>query len=524
MDPTESTARPVRRDVSVWGSYMWGYADVGANLYIALGLVLAAAQGAGWLAFALAGLTYVLVGFGYTELASTYPAAGGGHYYALRGLGDFWGFVTGAALLLDYTVDIALFSVASIGYLRALWPLFGATTLGQGAGSGALHLGPLVLHDPLLLGQTAILIGILLLLNLRGLRASSWVSEALGVVDLLAECAVVVVGFSLAWSPDLLVAQWHAALHQLSMHDFAYGSSLAIISFVGLESISQAAEETRRPATVIPRTSIGLIFTVLFLALAFSTLTLGTVPWESMRDHASHPLAYLAGQLPVIGSIALPLVALLGILTLALSANSGIVGASRLAASMARLDLASPWFAQRHARYGTPSSGILLFSLAGAVVAAIATFTPHPLETLANLYAFGASLAYTLVFFSLIRLRFQDPFSPRPYKIPLNLGYTRSDGAHVRIPLLALIGLLGIGAIFVDVLLTHAVGRIVGPLWLGLLVVGYLVMRARRGLPTLGSVSRDWEREQIEVLTAAEEFDLLERYRNALARRDKGRA
>ena len=86
---------------------------MGADIYAALGLVIAAAEGLAPLAFALAGVIYILIGLGYTELSSTYPVAGGGHYFALRGLGDFWGFVAGAALLLDYTIDIALFAVTS---------------------------------------------------------------------------------------------------------------------------------------------------------------------------------------------------------------------------------------------------------------------------------------------------------------------------------------------------------------------------------------------------------------------------
>jgi hypothetical protein len=28
----------LRREVTVWGSYMWGYADVGADIYAALGM------------------------------------------------------------------------------------------------------------------------------------------------------------------------------------------------------------------------------------------------------------------------------------------------------------------------------------------------------------------------------------------------------------------------------------------------------------------------------------------------------
>ncbi len=76
----------LRRDVTVWGSYMWGYADVGADIYAALGLVMGAAHGGASLAFFVAGLIYIMIGLSYTEMASTYPVAGGGHYYALRGL------------------------------------------------------------------------------------------------------------------------------------------------------------------------------------------------------------------------------------------------------------------------------------------------------------------------------------------------------------------------------------------------------------------------------------------------------
>ena len=53
---------------------------------VALGLVIGAAQGGAPLAFALAGLVYIMIGLAFTELASSYPVAGGGHYYSLRGL------------------------------------------------------------------------------------------------------------------------------------------------------------------------------------------------------------------------------------------------------------------------------------------------------------------------------------------------------------------------------------------------------------------------------------------------------
>ena len=39
----------------------------------------------------------------------------------------------------------------------------------------------------------------------------------------------------------------------------------------------------------------------------------------------------------------------------------------------------------------------------------------------------------------------------------------------------------------------------------------------------LGSVARDWEKEQIDVLTSAEEHESVEQYKQALIRRDRER-
>jgi basic amino acid/polyamine antiporter, APA family len=323
-------------------------------------------------------------------------------------------------------------------------------------------------------------------------------------------------GFVFAWKPEILMQQWHETLARLTLHDFAYGSSLAIISYVGLESISQAAQEAKRPATLIPRTSITLIFTVFIFAMALSSLSLGMLRWETFVDAKSDSVAVLARSLPWIGVIAGPLAACMGVMVLAVSASSGIRSASRLTFSMSRLRLITGALDRSH-----PRRTLVLFSLVGALEVVLAAFTPDVLDTLANLYAFGASLGYILVFIALIRLRFSDPYTPRPYRIPLNLPWKRSDGSTVAIPLLGFVGLLGVSTIFFEVVYTHRIGRLAGPAWVGLGLIYYFVYRATQRLPIFGSVARDWEAEQIAVMTSAEEFDLLERYKNALKERDK---
>ena len=506
----------LRRDVTVWGSYTWGYADVGADIYAALGLVIAAAEGLAPLAFALAGVIYILIGLGYTELSSTYPVAGGGHYFALRGLGDFWGFVAGAALLLDYTIDIALFAVASAGYINFFLPLiFHGLNIGT-----AVAIGPL--HDIKIfwLIETMVLIFSLMYLNIRGVRHSSRLNEILGAMDLILETTVVMLGFILAWHPQMLASQWNAALHSLPLSKFMYGSSLAIISFVGLESISQAAQETRRPATIIPRTSIALIFTVFIFAVGFSTVGLGILPWQQFSSNVSDPVAQIAKSIPYLGFIAGPFTAVLGATILLISANTGVMGASRLTLSMSQLHLVTGWLDKIHPRFHTPVRTIVIFSMMGALEALLAFLTPSAMDTLGNMYAFGATLGYMIVFVSLIVLRYRDPYSPRPYKMPVNVKI-KSGGNTVDFPIFGILGFIGVSFILFEVIFTHKIGRIAGPSWVILCLIYYVIWRKRNHLPIFGSVKHNWEKEQIDVLTSAEEYDLVEAYKNALAQRDK---
>jgi APA family basic amino acid/polyamine antiporter len=191
---------------------------------------------------------------------------------------------------------------------------------------------------------------------------------------------------------------------------------------------------------------------------------------------------------------------------------------------MSQLNLVTPWFRAVHPRYRTPARSILIFSGIGLLEAILAFLTPSAVDALANLYAFGATLGYTLVFIALITLRFKDPYSPRPYRVPLNVRWKRRDGQVVHIPVIGFLGLVGVLITLGEVVLTHPLGRIAGPCWVLLCLVYYVTYRLRRGLPVLRSGPHSWEEQQRAVLKDAEEYDLLEAYEFGLAQRDRQRA
>src|SRR5438105_7659191 len=511
----------LRRDVTVWGSYMWGYAAVGADIYTALGIITLAALGLAPLAFLAAGLVFALVGLCYAELASSYPLAGGGQYFTLRGLGDFSGLIAGAALVLDYTIDISLFTVVAFGYFNYFLPWI---SFGHHVGDFTLHLGPIHLAWLWLVESVA---GIVLLiwLNVRGIKVSTNFNEVIGTIAIVAQTLIVIAGFVLVWNPDLVAHQ--VIFHRPTLSEFAFGSSLAIIAFVGLETISQVAQETRRPATIIPRTSIGLVLSVLLFAMAFSVLAIGILDVHTGKPLDFHgregdSVALIAQSIPLIGIVAAPLSDTIGALIVFISANSAVLSSSRLSYSMSQFDLLPAWFSKVSQRFATPSRAVVVFGGVALLQTIFAFFTPGQtpgksaaIDVLADLYAFGATTGYLLVFISLFVLRMRDPFTPRPYKMPINIRITYK-GNQVWFPVLGFLGFLGVLFFLIMVLLTHQYARIIGPLWLIAAVVLFILYRRKQGLPMFKTLPRDWATATKKVLLEAEEFKSLEEYEAAL--------
>ena len=91
-------------------------------------------------------------------------------------------------------------------------------------------------------------------------------------------------------------------------------------------------------------------------------------------------------------------------------------GLSRLGYSLALNRQIPSLVGRLHPRHNTP---VVLIGL-GALLA-VALVIPTDLEFLAAIYAFGATLAFTLVHLSVIRLRFREPDRDRPYKVPFNV-------------------------------------------------------------------------------------------------------
>ena len=150
--------------------------------------MLAWAAGASNVAFLFAGVVYVCIGLAYTELAATYPVAGGGQYFVMRGLGDIFGFVAGWAVLLDFTIDVTLFAWTSVDYSSQLLPAL----------VNSVH--PWLHFTVVVLG----LVAGLCMLNVIGVRESTAFNGVVSALDVISETCILCFGFLFAFRPQLL--------------------------------------------------------------------------------------------------------------------------------------------------------------------------------------------------------------------------------------------------------------------------------------------------------------------------------
>lgn len=484
----EGEEHALKREVGWYGSFAMGYADVGADLYVAIGLVAFYAAGASPIAFAIASITYVCTGLAYAELATAYPYAGGAQVYSMKAFNDMVGFVAGWAVMLDYTVDMALFSLASAGYLSFFFPWMKSSFF-------PLSLLGLEFRISYIGFAAFVLVIALLLLNSIGIRESSAFNELLVSLDLVVESVILITGVLLAFGLMLFLSQitdfgapsvFSNIVYVMpslgtQTQNFVYGITLAMTSFIGIESIAQAAEETKRPQKWIPRANKLSIIAVVVFAVGLSALSMGVMPWQALAASQTDPMAAIASRVPYIGHFLAPIVAFTGFTICFVSTNTGVIGASRVVFSMGRFGLMPAWFYKVHKKFRTPVRTIAVFGLIGATIALVGE-----LHFVADLYNFGALLSYVIVNISLIVLRNKEPDAYRAWKLPGTLKI-RFREKLIFVPVISIIGTIATGTMWLFVIGFHAEGRIVGTIWLAIGIIGFIVFRRSRKMSIIGN-------------------------------------
>jgi basic amino acid/polyamine antiporter, APA family len=456
--------RGLERVLGTGALFSTAYGNVGSSIYYALGLVAIFALGMTPVVFIIAGLIFACTAATYTEATTMYPEAGGSSSFARRAFNEFWSFFAAWGQMLNYIITVAISAFFVPHYLGVFWEPLGKSPADIVAGIGV--------------------VGILVALNVIGVKESARLNVFLAIADFLTQVVLVVVGAVLVLSPDTLVNNVDFGTYP-TVSDFLIAIPVGMVAYTGIETISNMAEEARDYGRTIPRGMGAVVAAVTAIYAFLPSVALSAMPVKngetvlalSKEDggYADDPILGVVKNID-LGSLARPAEIYVGILAatiLFISTTAGMIGVSRLTYSMGQYRQLPEGLRRLHPKFRTPYIAIVLFGLVACI-----TILPGQADFLGTIYAFGAMLSFTIAHMSVVALRVKHPDVERPWRGPGNLRFRGRD-----LPLFAIFGGLGTAIAFIVVTVLNFKTLVAGAIWLTLGLATYVFYRRRQGLP-----------------------------------------
>src|ERR1700680_611443 len=239
------------------------YGNVGSSIYYALGVTAAFALGLTPLALILAGFIFVTTALNYAEGTAALPHAGGSSSFARRAFNEPIGFLVGWVQLLNYTATVSISAYFAISYLG----IFGKYM-------------PLITHlreDQWHVAATVVLICLLIVLNVIGIQESSVLNLVLAFTDLVTQFVLVILGIVLLLNIRTVLGNIHWGVAP-TWSNFLASVSIAMVSYTGIETISNLSEEAKNPGRSVPRATFWVLAAVLFVSAFLPTIGVSVFP------------------------------------------------------------------------------------------------------------------------------------------------------------------------------------------------------------------------------------------------------
>lgn len=319
-----------------------------------------------------------IVYFSYRQTIEAYPAGGGSFTVARENLGNFPGLLAGAALMIDYVLNVAVGISAGVGALVSALPSLQPHTL-------ALCLA---------------ILAVITLINLRGLREAGLIFMAPTYLFVGSLAAMIVIGAIKtllaggAPTPVTAPPPFAPVTAGVGLWLMLKAFSSGCTALTGVEAVSNGVLAFQEPAVKTARRTLAAIIAILIMLL-------GGIAWLAQVYHigATDPgdpgyqsmlsqlLAAVAGRGPFY-AVAITSI----VLVLVFSANTSFADFPRLCNIISETGYLPRTFGTRGRRL-VFSIGILVLALvAGLLLTVFGGVT----DRLIPLFAIGAFLAFTL--------------------------------------------------------------------------------------------------------------------------------
>lgn len=302
----------------------------------------------------------------FSEVSSRFVQAGGPYVYAQEAFGRFLGIQVGWLVWFVRLTSCAANANLFVTYLQEFWP---AAT-----------------RPVAKLAILTLLVGILAVLNFRGVRLGTHVSNSFTVAKLLSLGLVIIVGMLYLIGSHSVVPESSSTT---SPNAWARAIVLLIFAYGGFEAALISAGEAKDPRHDIP---FGLFAALITCALIYSLIQWVVVGVLPDPGHSTRPLADVARI--AIGHGGAALVAMGALFSIYGYLSGNILATPRVTFALAERGDFPSVFALVHPRFRTPYFSIFVFALLVWLLALFGSFAGNAtLSAGSRLFYYGITCA-----------------------------------------------------------------------------------------------------------------------------------
>lgn len=346
-----------------------GYLALGTHSSLAIYLAIATA------------LTIFIISYAYIQVIELFPNGGGGYRVATRLLGRYAGLVSGAALIVDYVLTIAISIASGIDAIFSFLPTE---------------------WQSIKLAIAILIVMLLAVLNLRGMKESIKFLFPIFLGFIITHLALIIYGIA-AHSYGLSDLLPQAAAESSEMHKsaglifvlslFLKAFSMGAGTFTGLEAVSNNVNTLSEPR--VRTAKVTMFMVALSLAFTAGGIILLYLLWGADRVAGQTLNATVFYSMTEgwhyndlqIGAVIVPIVLFLEAGLLLVAANSGFLAGPTVIANMATDEWMPKSFSSLSSRL-VVKNGVLFMAFAAIATLLITNGSVHILVVLYSINVF----------------------------------------------------------------------------------------------------------------------------------------
>jgi APA family basic amino acid/polyamine antiporter len=416
----------LKRSLGPWALTAMGIgAIIGTGIFVLTGVGSATRAGpALTISFIIAGIVSGLAALCYAEVSSKVPISGSAYTYTYSTLGEFFAWIVGWALVLEYALGAATVSVGWSGYFTYILHTLHIWDIPQAWQHSHWDPVPGIANLP-----AAAIILLVTALLVKGTRESGAVNSVIVAIKVAIVLFFIAIGVG-----HIDTANYHLAAGPTTgaggFFPFGFGGVLGgaafmFFAYIGFDAVSTTAEEAKNPGKDLPfgiLTSLA-VCTVLYIIVVL--ILNGMVPFNKLN--VAYPVAFAVDSVGMAwAGIVISFGAIAGLTTVLLVM---MFGQTRIFYAMSRDGLIPPIFVKLHPTWRTPWLSQIIF---GVLIAAAGAF--FPIGVLGSLTNMGTFVAFILVSAAVPLLRRRHPELKGSFTVPF--------GPYL-VPILAALSALG---------------------------------------------------------------------------------